>query len=421
MENAIDISEIEYDVELLTENGKRWLLNAALVSLQWEENQNELAQRANLELVNIEIGESQLKALIKLNCGILIYGKWNGERRLVMQGSIWEAQNSSSSTKNITITAYDNSIRLQKSKDFKYYTAGQSTPAIIGDICSTWGIPFEYKWGASITHEKKIFNGDRISDMIIALLEETRKQTGKRYIASLKNGKLVISGYGTNSPVYRFDGENTVSVSDKLSITDLVTQVKILGKQDDDGRAPVEALVKGDTRFGVLQEIVRRDSDKDTASATAEADTILQERGKPERTTSVVVPDLPFMRKGDKVEMKAENLVGIFYITAITHNASTRKMTLSLTDSAVDTKTATTSGADSGKGGAGDYAIGDVVNFLGGNHWYASTSTNPTGGIRTAGTAKIQNIAPKAPHQYALVGITSNVYGWVNSDQIAKK
>lgn len=421
---GIDISEIEYDVEILAETGKRWLLNAALISLQWEENKGELAQRATLEIANIEIGEIKLITLVKLNCVIIIYGKQDGERRIVFQGAIWEWKYSSASQRTISLTAYDNLIRLQKSKDFKYYSAGQSTQAIIGDICNSWGVTLDYKWGASITHEKKVFNGDRISDMITGLLEEVRKQTGKRWITLLINGKLTISGYATNSTVFRFDTNNTVSTSDKLSLDDLITQVKIIGKQDDDGRAAVQALIKGDTKYGVLQEIVRNDSDTSASEATAEANTILQERGKPERTTSVVVPDLPFLRKGDKIEMNAENLIGFFYVVSVTHNATQKRMTLTLSDSAVDTKISTSSGDSSNTSSSGDdigdYTIGDVVNFLGGNHYYASTSTNPTGGNRSAGTAKITNLAPKAAHPIHVIGIVSNVYGWVNPEQISK-
>lgn len=418
-ENAVDVSKIEYDAELLTEDGKRRLLNAALISLQWEENKNELAQRATLELANIEIGGSRLAALAKLNCGILIYGKWGGGRELLLQSAIWEWHYSSSTQKTISLTTYDNLVCLQKSKDFKYYSAGQTTAAILSDICASWGVPLDYQW-ISVTHEKKVFNGERISDMVVALLNEVRKQTGKRYIASLKGGKLVISGYGANSAVYRFDSLNTVSVSDKLSIAELVTQVKVLGKQDDDGRAPVQALVKGNTKFGVLQEIVHADSTKDAAAATAEANTILRERGSPERTTTVIVPDLPFLRRGDKVEMNTETLTGFFYVTAVTHNAAQRKMTLTLTDSTIDSKANTGSNASGGSGNTDGYAVGDVVNFSGGSHWYSSTAANPTGGERTAGTAKITNLADGAAHPIHLIGISSNVYGWVNAEQISK-
>lgn len=69
--------------------------------------------------------------------------------------------------------------------------------------------------------------------------------------------------------------------------------------------------------------------------------------------------------------------------------------------------------------GNGEYSIGDKVDFSGGTHYISSTATTPTGGNRTAGKAKITNIAKGAPHPYHLIGTSSNVYGWVNKSQIS--
>jgi len=68
-----------------------------------------------------------------------------------------------------------------------------------------------------------------------------------------------------------------------------------------------------------------------------------------------------------------------------------------------------------------DIKIGDIVNFAGGLHYVASMATTPTGGTRTAGTAKVTNIAASAPHPYHLIGITSNVYGWVDASTVSKE
>lgn len=75
---------------------------------------------------------------------------------------------------------------------------------------------------------------------------------------------------------------------------------------------------------------------------------------------------------------------------------------------------------------ADGYKIGDIVYFNGGTHFYSSTETVPRGGIRTAGYAKITNIAKGSPHSYHLIGGAfcevegnSDVYGWVNESQIS--
>lgn len=67
-----------------------------------------------------------------------------------------------------------------------------------------------------------------------------------------------------------------------------------------------------------------------------------------------------------------------------------------------------------------DIKVGDTVNFSGGNHYTTSIDTAPVGGMRTAGTAKVTNIAASAPHPYHLIGITSNVYGWVDKSTVSK-
>ncbi|MDR1703942.1 MAG: hypothetical protein LBS19_04565 [Clostridiales bacterium] len=288
----IDISTVEYEVELVSESGTRSLLNDALLSLEWEENINELAQRATLTFANLKIGGSWLIETAKINCMIQIYGKWGGGKTLVFDGTIWEWNYASSTQKELTITAYDYLIRLQQSKDFKYYSAGMSTQAIISDICGDWGVSVSYQWGQSMTHEKKALSGLTISDMIIGLLEEVKQQTGEKYIAYYKDGQLQIVDYGTNSPIYKFDGKNTVSTKDKLSINDLVTKVKVIGKQDDEGRFSVDAVVDGDTSYGVLQEIIRRDGDKAVGTAIAEANALLKTRGKPDELIQITVPDL---------------------------------------------------------------------------------------------------------------------------------
>lgn len=66
----------------------------------------------------------------------------------------------------------------------------------------------------------------------------------------------------------------------------------------------------------------------------------------------------------------------------------------------------------------GGLKIRNIVNFTGGSHYASSDAETPTGGSRTPGKATLTIIEKNAPHPYHLVGITSNVYGWVNEEQI---
>ena len=89
-------------------------------------------------------------------------------------------------------------------------------------------------------------------------------------------------------------------------------------------------MADGDTRYGVLQEIIRRDTDKTLDAAMSEANALIKARGKPEEVIQLNAPDLPFLRKGDKIEVEAGNLIGFFFIEGVVHYGTARRMTLQL-------------------------------------------------------------------------------------------
>ncbi len=327
---AVDIALLTYHVDLITESGAVYDLDHALLSLVWEEQEGQLAQRATLKLANYKMESGYLMQLVKINCIIKISADWGGGRQPLFEGTIWEWDYASAQAKELVITAYDPMIRLQQSKDFKYFSAGMSTPAILNNICGDWGIPLSYQWSKQITHEKKVFNCDPISDMIIKLLDEVKRQTGAPYVALYKNGSLVVSDYGANADVYQFNTDNSISTSDKLTINNLVTRVKIIGKEDNEGRSSVDAVIDGSLEYGVLQEVVRRDSNKNMGEANAEAQALLKERGKPEESITLAAADLPFLRRGDAVGVAAGNLTGTFYVAGVSHNAASKQMTMTL-------------------------------------------------------------------------------------------
>ena len=77
----MDVALVEYDVELITEGGVIYDLDNALISLAWEEQEGQLAQKAVVTVVNIKTGSGYLMSLAKLNCMIRIYAHWGAGRR----------------------------------------------------------------------------------------------------------------------------------------------------------------------------------------------------------------------------------------------------------------------------------------------------------------------------------------------------
>lgn len=331
MSKEIDLAIIRYGASLITETGARYILDNAVTSIAWEEQEGQLASKATLTVAtHAKVEGKNIRSLLKLNRTLRLYANWGKGKKKVFEGFVWEWAYTHGTQRTLTVTAYDPMIRLQQSKDHKYFSKGMDTKAIIGAICGEWGVPVNYAWAHSITHEKKLFKANAISDMILELLDEVQKQKDAPYITIYRDGKLEINAYGNNKDVYVFGGNQTISTSDKLSMNNLVTRVKILGKADDEGRAKVEAVVDGNLDFGILQEIVQRSEDTDFGKAKAEADTLIKENGKPEETITVTSPDLPFLRKGDAVKMKAGNLKGTFYAKGVSHNGTSRQMTMTL-------------------------------------------------------------------------------------------
>jgi len=405
----VDAALLEYGADLITETGAVYRLDEAVQSLSWEEQDGQLAQKAVLSLADCKVEGDTLRSLLKLNRIIRICADWGAGRQVMFEGAVWEWQYVHAQSREISITAYDPMIRLQQSKDMKYFSAGLTTPAILGMICREWGIPLDYQWAQQITHEKKVFNGEAVSDIIIKLLEEVRQQTGIRYAVLCRDGRLLVSGLGTNQDIYKFTGSNSINVTTKLSINELVTRVKVIGKADNEGRAGVEAVVDGNLEFGILQEIVKRDGDKDIGRAKAEAETLLKEKGKPEESILLNSPDLPFLRRGDAVEVEAGNLSGIFYVLGVSHNATEKQMTMTLL------RQPDIQEMSAGKHSTADFKKGDAIILNG--PVYVDSYGNGRGRTFTDYKSTITIVAPSGracPYHIGQIG-------WVYPDEIAKR
>ena len=70
---SIDAALLDYSVELITESGAVYRLDNALLSLSWEEQEGQLAQKAMLTIVNAAIGSKWIMSYAKINCMIRIY------------------------------------------------------------------------------------------------------------------------------------------------------------------------------------------------------------------------------------------------------------------------------------------------------------------------------------------------------------
>lgn len=330
----IEAGKVKYDLVTITPQGEKLHLMEAARSLAWEEPEGELAVRLEVELQNQQLPSGAwLHQQLPLGGQILLYADWGAGWDEIFRGTIFNWQYRTDPLGHFTVTAYDQLIYLTKSKDDRYYGAGTTCKTIIQDIAKAWQIPLGTIEGPDVGLAKQVFRERTLADMIFDVLDQAKKRGGGNWIVRSRVGKIDVVRPGQNSPVYHFGADSSVSgIEDNQDIEDLVTRVKIVGAEDNEGRAPVVAKLDGRTEFGVLQDVVNQAQYDTPAAAQAAAKEILAERGQPRKRRRFTAPDLPFLRRGDKVHVAAGTLSGYFLVAGVSHDAVNQTMTVEVED-----------------------------------------------------------------------------------------
>ena len=374
----IDVSKIKYQLLLVTESGKEIDITGATEDLGWEEGEAELALRTSFTMANTTYNGQLLSSLAKPGCIIAIIADWGTGKEEVARGKIAEWDPQFSGSGNIVgITAYDDLINLQASQDNRYYSAGTGTKSAITAIFNDWGIPVgEYK-GPDVAHAKTLFKAEYLSDIIIQLLDDAKKKGGASCTVRSAKGKVSVLPEGSNTTIYHFTEDKNVELArDMMSITTLVTRVKVVGKEDAEGKQAVEAVVDGLTNYGIRQQIYVRDEDDTLATATAAAQDIIDTVGKPDRVRTINAPDIPIIRKGDKVHIQAGTLNGYYIVKAIQHNASSAIMSMDIKEA--ETAKSTPASAGQAAPATTGLKVGDLVEIIGtADNYYPGGSRIP--------------------------------------------
>ena len=407
----IDFSKVKYRL-VLTDGKNKYNITEYVEGLGWEENEKELAIRTTFSVKNDKTAKGYLSSLIQPGHVIFVYATIGGTQYEVSRGYVEKLDCKNTAGGDVLkCTCYDMLYRLQKSQDNIFYPSGTRTKTIITGILKSRGFPYVYN-GPDRAHGKLVFNNDYLGDIILDVLDDARKRGSDKFIVRNDKGKITIQRRGLNSPIYVFTGQNSQSLNTTVDTSEMITRVKVLGKANDDGKRPIEAVVTGNTKYGIRQKIYTRGSDESLAAAKSSARQILNDEGKIERTISVQSVDVPTVRKGDLVYIKIGGANSFYYVKSIQHNADSQSMTMDVEYAGIKS---TTSNA-SASGTAKIYNIGDVVSYKGGTH-YVSSYSGSRGFTAKAGRAKITAKNPGSAHPYHLIHTdsSSNVYGWVDS------
>ena len=244
------------------------------------------------------------------------------KNRQVFKGVIWEV-NRSRKSKKITIACKERTIYIEESEDEYIFPSGMTATQRIQKYCRDWGIPTSSLVNTKIKLAKAVYRSDSILGIMLKDLKETAQKGGNLYKLRMLD-KLNIFQVGSNKSVWRLE---TIAeeISDKSSLDGMVTQVKVLGKQEEDKKSPVIGVYKKDTaKYGTIQKLIQDEKIKNGAEAKKRAN-VLFNTG--EETVRVSGVDINSIRAGDKVSVNGK----ILYVIDVTHNlGSNGKMDLSL-------------------------------------------------------------------------------------------
>lgn len=307
----------------------------AIESLSFTDQQKQFAQSVTLTLFNQKVNDSWLSKLLPVGARVYVHADDGTTQDEVFRGFIWtRSYGASNDSKSLKLKCYDNLIYMQESEDYEFFASGRSTKDVVSALCSKWGVKLDYTY-SSITHSKLVLRGN-LSDIFTSdILDLVKDQTGGKYVIRSEKDVMKVMPVGQNSTVYNLkQKENVIKTSSEHTMEGMVTKVVILGKEDENDRASIEATELGMAKeYGTLQKVINKNDNTSLADAKKEAQSILKESGKPKWTYEVEAVDIPWIRKGDKVYVNAGDMYQLNCIVLgidreIGNNGKTMTLTL---------------------------------------------------------------------------------------------
>jgi hypothetical protein len=332
----IDATRVRYDLTFQdATTGVAVHLATTLQGLSYEEPAGELSMRVQAIAANTTFGGRLLHEVVPLGTPLLLFADWGEGWKEIWRGTVSNWNKTDRGTDTLTLAGYDMLSYLIGSEDDRYYPAGTTGRTVIEDLANAWQMPLGTVEGPNLALAKMVFRGRALSDIIAEVLETTKKRGGGKWLFRAFGGKIDVVRAGQNPVVYHFGPEtNLQQVQDQQDIEpgNFITRVRIVGATDGDDPRPVVETVDGHTEFGILQKIVNQEQYDTPAAARAAGEDLIRDQGEPRKRRSLVAPDLPFLRKGDRVHIVAGTLNGYCLVDGIQHDADNRTMTMEVSD-----------------------------------------------------------------------------------------
>ena len=236
--------------------------------------------------------------------------------------------------------AYDYGFYLNKSEAMIQFNNISVSDAITR-LCKENDIPVGSVTSIT-TNVSKIYNGDKISDIIKDLLKLGSDELGTKYRLEVRDNKLYIDKYedlvitAYYKPARNVGGFNPAnypgSFNSVYSIEDMATRVLIVSSSEKNSTIRATAEDSGNiAKYGLLTKVETLD-DKNKSQAMNIAKTKLKELNKVKRSFKITLYGDDKVRSGRMLVFNQPdiNLVGAFLVINCTHNYNGRSHTMDL-------------------------------------------------------------------------------------------
>lgn len=316
----------KYKISVTQQNGEICWIEEAVTSMTWGGSKNEASRTLTLEVVKVN-GKTDFSN----GSSIIVYDALTDQE--FMQYIIIKKENTRSSV-NIKYMARDIRWWLTRSKMDKKFE-NMTASEIFSVLCKTLGIPTGIIGNTGIKFSVLHFIKKSPWDMIVIALTETRKQTGKKYVTRVRNGKLELIEKPTQTTQWVIEeGSNLLDASYSESIENTYTQVKVVGK-DASGRevSDLQKDSEAQKKYGIMQEYISQSDRASKAEVTAIATQKLKELSALQKSGTIKTFGINEVETGMGIYVidRETGLVGGFYVESDNHTYSNGYHEMSLT------------------------------------------------------------------------------------------
>lgn len=316
------LAELTYNVDAVQADGDVFALDDAADGIAIEDYADQEAVRVTIGLQNARVsgGKGRRAMHILQNGAEIRVAAGFGKPEHFFRGRIFRNHTvKDGGDHRHEAVAYDPLFYMLGSEDDRYYPEGKTAVEIIKDICREYQIPeaIDEEHGPTEKLSKKAFKGKTLAAMCKAVLGETRKKDGGRWLLRADNGKLVLFRVGSNEHTWYLTEDNAFGVDVDRSIEELVTEVAIVGRTKNGSRVLATARSELADDYGTLRRILDRAAYNNAAAAEKAAKRLIKDEGGEIKTRSVVGPDIPGVHRGYKLHVAVATMNGFYVVKDI--------------------------------------------------------------------------------------------------------